>query len=341
MNSSSYSWAQPKSPISSEILGVLPSPATFRSIYEDIDVLTARLHNEAGVIQTDSSPEMLAGLAAAYEHVGQFENVAYVLDAASRMDYTGHEQDQIAWSIWRARLRCRTGDARGALGLLESELAFAEKVKARDAVGELLTALALVDLMIGALPSALARLDAAFSIAREIKSVPAKAHALSAVGVVYLLQGDHREAHAILNRASLLHQRTADRNSLSKVYNNIGVMLHNMGAHTDAIPFVELGLEFGSTSPDLLTVIGSLNNNIRTFEECYQTGASHFRDAFSPLVELLPTQDADRFGDQTMLPSRERLTKGGATYRSDPYIIEPVVLLSMQPTRSLGPRSSP
>lgn len=291
-------------------------------------------------MRSDAPPEQLAELAETYEHVADFENVAYVLDAATRMDYAGRGHDQIAWAIWRARLRCRTGDASGAAELLTSELAFAESVKARDAIGELVTALALIDLMRHNVSSALDRLNSSFAIAREIKSVPAKAHALSAVGVAYVLEGNHREAHSILNRASLLHQRTADRNSLSKVYNNIGVMLHVLGAHTDAIPFAELGLEFGSTSPDLMTMIGSLNNNVRVYEECYQTGAAHFRDVFAPLVELLPSVEVDRFGDLTMLPGRERLTPPGATYRSDPYILEPVLLLSMQPTRSLGPRKS-
>ncbi len=335
-----FSWQQPKSPTSSEILEVLPSPATFRSLYERIDVLTARLHGEAGVMRSDAPSEQLAELAEAYEHVGEFENVAYVLEAAERLGYSGSEHDRIAWAVWRARLRCRSGDPLGGGELLESELAFAEGANARDAVGELLTALALVDLMKGSVSSALDRLDASFAIARETKSVPAKAHALSAVGVAYTLEGDHREAHAILNRASLLHQRSADRNSLSKVYNNIGVMLHVLGAHTEAIPFLELGLEFGSASPDLLTMIGSLNNNVRTYEECYQVGAAHFRDAFAPLVDLLPSGDADRFGDLTMLAARERLTPPEATYRSDPYVIEPVLLLSMQPTRSLGLRRS-
>lgn len=291
-------------------------------------------------MRSDAPPEQLAELAEAYEHVGDFESVAYVLEAVMRLDYDGSEHDRIAWAIWRARLRCRSGDASGGAELLENELAFAEGINARDAIGELLTALALVDLMNGAQSSALNRLNASFVIAREIQSVPAKAHALSGVGAAYTLSGDHREAHAILNRASLLHQRTADRNSLSKVYNNIGVMLHNLGAHTDAIPFVELGLEFGSTSPDLLTMIGSLNNNIRTYEECYQVGAGHFRDAYAPLIDLLPSIDADRFGDLMMLPGRDRLTASGATYRSDPYVVEPVLLLSMQPTRSLGPRRS-
>jgi tetratricopeptide (TPR) repeat protein len=291
-------------------------------------------------MRSDAPPEQLAELAEAYEHVGEFENVAYVLDAVARLEYSGIEQDRIAWAIWRARLRCRNGNASAAGELLETELAFADRASARDAVGELLTALALVDLMKGSITSAFGHLDASFAIARETKSVPAKAHALSAVGVAYTLEGDHREAHAILNRASLLHQRSADRNSLSKVYNNIGVMLHVLGAHTEAIPFVELGLEFGSTSPDLLTMIGSLNNNVRTYEECYQIGAAHLREASAPLMELLPSLDADRFGDLTMLPARERLTPSGATYGSDPYIVEPVLLLSMQPTRSLGPRRS-
>jgi hypothetical protein len=34
------------------------------------------------------------------------------------------------------------------------------------------------------------------------------------------------------------------------------------------------------------------------------------------------------------------LTSPDASYSSDPYVIEPVLLLSMQPTRSLGPRKS-
>jgi tetratricopeptide (TPR) repeat protein len=336
----SFSWQQPKSPTSSEILEVLPSPATYRPLYEQIDVLTARLHHEAGVMRSDAPPEQLAELAEAYEHVADFENVGYVLDSAARIDYAGREHDRIAWAIWRARLRCRTGDAAGAADLLTSELAFAESVNARDAIGELVTAMALVDLMGGNVSSALSHLNASFAIARETKSIPAKAHALSAVGVAYVLDGNHREAHSILNRASLLHQRTADRNSLSKVYNNIGVMLHVLGAHTDAIPFVELGLEFGSTSPDLMTMIGSLNNNVRAYEDCYQVGAAHFRDVFAPLVDLLPSVEVDRFGDLTMLPGRERLTASTATYQSDPYVVEPVLLLSMQPTRSLGPRKS-
>src|SRR5258707_2260907 len=84
-----FSWQQPKSPTSSEILEVLPSPATFRSLYERIDVLTARLHGEAGGIRSDAPSEQLAELAEAYQHAGEFENVAYVLEAAERLGYSG------------------------------------------------------------------------------------------------------------------------------------------------------------------------------------------------------------------------------------------------------------
>ncbi len=287
-------------------------------------------------MKSDAQPHDLADLAEAYEHLGRYEDVVYVLDTATRIEYPGSDYDRIAWAIWRARIRCRTGDAAEGKSVLEKELAYAESIRARDATGELLTALALVDLMEGHISSAFTRLDASFSIGREIKSAPAKAHALSAVGIAYTLQEDYREAWSIFNRASLLHQRTGDRNSLSKVYNNIGVMLYTRDAHTESIPFVELGLEFGGASPDIFTVIGSLNNNIRVYEDCYQIGAGHFREAFVPLLELLPDPSVDRFGDSTMLPARDRLTAGGATYKANPFIREAVLLLSMQPTRYLG-----
>jgi hypothetical protein len=49
---SSFSWQQPKSPTSSEIIEVLPSPATYRPLYEQIDVLNARLVAEPQLMRS-------------------------------------------------------------------------------------------------------------------------------------------------------------------------------------------------------------------------------------------------------------------------------------------------
>jgi hypothetical protein len=158
------------------------------------------------------------------------------------------------------------------------------------------------------------------------------------VGVAYALRGNSElEAIDLLNRAALLHQRTGDRNSLAKVYNNIGAVLYSKGVFVDAIPYLELGLDFGAASPDLLTVINSLSNNIRAYELHYQQDAGPLRQALLPLVEYLPELDTPRLGDKTILPIGTVMTAADATYRTGEVLREAVLFLSLQPTRSLGP----
>ena len=186
----------------------------------------------------DALPEDLAQLAEAYEHLGRLDDVEYVLSATAHHEVISNDH-RVVWTIWRARLRCRQGDSAGAERLLTAELVTAEERDEIEAVSELQTALALVDFAHGRVDSAFDRLDLAFGKARDIKSTPAKAHALSAVGVGYTLRSDYTEAVDILQRASLLHQRTGDRNALAKVYNNIGVNFLVRECEHVAIPYLE------------------------------------------------------------------------------------------------------
>ena len=141
----------------------------------------------------------------------------------------------------------------------------------------------------GGFAQAFALLDQIFDQARETGRTSIKAHAMTLVGCVYAATGSLMEARDAFSRAVLLHQRAGDAEAVGKVYNNIGACHYLDDANfVDAIPFLELGLDFVSGRADALVVLNVLSNNIRAFEELYQQRAGVMREHADELARCIP-----------------------------------------------------
>jgi tetratricopeptide (TPR) repeat protein len=324
-SSGQYSWQTAKNPQSPDVLDALPGVEVFVRLEQRVEALKADTRNGSADYLA-----RLSELAESYEQLGDMAAAEAACARCLEQADTDIGHGRVAFSIDRARLRCRMGDVEAASALLHDELAGAEREAREEDTGKLLTALACVDLAVGQAGTALDRLHRSFGIARASKSVYAKAQALSAVGIAYVHREEPNEALDILDRAALLCQRCGDRESLAKVYNNIGVIRYLRGRFVDAIPRLELGLDLAGARPDLLTLVNALNNNIRAFEMQYLEPASHFRPRLESLLTVDLEPSPGRLSDYTIAPTAPRLTDVNATYASDPLIAEATLFISMR-----------
>jgi hypothetical protein len=139
---------------------------------------------------------------------------------------------------------------------------------------------------------------------------------------------DHRRARDLANRGALLYQRTRDVESLGKAYNLVGVSYFaDGGRFADAIPFLEIGLEFVASEADLAYVISLLSNNARAYESFYSEPATTFRAPMPGFVATVHSDPVIRLADLTLMRVGWKTTPAIATLQSDPVIAEPVVLL--------------
>jgi tetratricopeptide (TPR) repeat protein len=305
-----YSWNAAKNPRSPEVLAEVPGKEAFAGV-------------RASLAEFEG-PERVEELSAAYEALGE---LARANDVAAPGPQTAGDESRLTGRQIRLLLRLgRRDDAKDAIVQC---LARAERRERRADIADLLVMTAVLDLAARDSEAALSRLSTAFSMARGISSTSGKAHALSSVGLAYAIAGQQDAATAALHRAALVYQRRADVSALGRVYNNIGAVYHIQGRFVEAIPYLELGLEFLSASPDLLLLLNSLNNNVRAFEQHYMERAADFRSTFDSLIPLVPS-DTPRLGDLTVIPVGTMTTSQVATFSSDPYLAE-VVLFAAVP----------
>jgi tetratricopeptide (TPR) repeat protein len=325
-----FSWDTAKDPTASDAVQSIPTPSRYLQLREEASAAAAAA---ALAERTDERrlARCLIALSDCHERLADLQQArATASRALAHAEMTGDQQAAADAQLREARLHCRLGDPVAGEEVLEAGLALIEADSDIAMSTFLLTSLATVHLSGGQISSALALLDRAFTLARAAGCTSGKGHALTAVGVVYTTQGDFGRAREILARASLLHQRAGDLDALGRTYNNIGVAYHrDEGNFVQAIPFLELGLEFTAVRADLLVVINSLSNNVRAYEDLHGEAAMQFRPHMASLINELPDPEMGRLSDQTLRAIEMVTTPGSAQYSRDPFIAEPVAFAPM------------
>jgi tetratricopeptide (TPR) repeat protein len=229
-----------------------------------------------------------------------------------------------------ARLHARFGDIASARSVLTQVGAEARRTENWETLSFSLVGLASIAVTERDGDGPFELLDEAFRVARAERSASAKGHALACVGVGLLLEDRHERARDMFGRAALLYQRAKDVESLGKTYNNLGVSYYlDRGRFADAIPYLELGLEFLGVEADLGYVMNSLSNNARAFESYYIEPAVMFRKPVPALLGVLENRLVPRLGDATVMPVGPLSTAEGATFFENPIVVEPVLYLAL------------
>lgn len=220
----------------------------------------------------------------------------------------------------------RQGDVAEARQALTFGVGCAEEAKDQEALCLAWIGIALCDIAMGRSDSALNLLDQAFACGREQKLTAPKGYALAAVGCLYLVE-ERDGAAVLLSRAQLLHERAGDRLSTGRTYNNLGVYHFAQGRYVDAIPYFERALDLMNVTSDLMTLLNVLNSTVRAHELCYLERAGDLRDKMEAFASLLPQEHARRYGDLTAIPWPPRAETPDATFATDLFIAEAMILL--------------
>ena len=87
-----------------------------------------------------------------------------------------------------------------------------------------------------------------------------------------------------------------------------------------AIPSLELGLDFGAARSDLWLLLNLLSNNAKAYETFYLEGADHFRRPLATLASQIPNTKAPRLLDRTCVATGALLHEPGMSFVTDPVI---------------------
>jgi hypothetical protein len=321
-----HAWDEPKDfrlPLGIEHV---PTPSRYEQLRSEVGKLGADAAASVGSPRERS--HWLGELAERYERLAEFDCAIAATSEALELlaDETGMEDASDYIHLLHARLHCRSGRLDESRETLQSRLNRADADRDGQSASTILTCLATVDLARSDRSSALDCLNRAFGLARTTGFTSGKGQALSGAGALYVLAGDYDYARRLLHRAALLHQRCGDVNSLGKTYNNIGTAFFgDEGNYVDAIPFLELGLDFTCVDADLIATLNTLSNNATAFLHQYQEEPSDpFRGRIEALVTSLPDPGIDRLADRTVIPRSD--VRRQAAFRDRPVVTDSVLL---------------
>jgi tetratricopeptide (TPR) repeat protein len=328
-----YSWDAPKESAHSDVLRRL-DPQEFASrAAHDLrlsDDLVVRADSDAAQVQAliarSDAAQLTGDVVSAYRSA---------VEAVVRAEHAGDAQ-----LLGDARINQATHAMRGdhlsdAIEVLSIAAASAEHAGDHPLLCVAWIHRATCHLAAGETDTALSLLDKAFALGRDHGLTGSKGHALAAAGCAYLAAGN-AGATAILNRAQLLHERAGDRRSLGRTYNNIGVVHYGEGRFVDAIPYLERALDLVNVTGDVLTILNTINSNVRAYEQAYLERASEFRDKMEAFAPLLHDRELSRFGDLTALPWAARAAPADqkVSFATDLFVAEPMVLLPIPTSRT-------
>ncbi len=328
-----YSWDAPKESTRSDVLANLDAREFERRAMREIQGAEDRL---AGATDAAARVDALVSLSDAAQLTGDVTRAhRSAIEAVAVAKEVGDPHVVLTAHMSEATYAMRSGDLDEARSVLSSAVTSAEDIAEPSLSSIAQTQLAMCDLASGDPGAGLALLDQAFATARQHRLTVSKSYALAAVGCAYLLT-QATGTLSVLNRAQLLHERTADLHALGRTYNNIGVLYYGDGRFIDAIPYFERALDLLVGVGDIVTLLNAFNNMVRAHELCYLERSGQFRDTMEAFAQVLRDPRLPRFGDLTALsrPAR-KAQEQEPTFETDLFVADPIVLLPIPlPTHS-------